>query len=100
MVRLPNLPRTLALSHRAKGEQAGIRGGALVPEIPGEGKWRVAAENGAVSVAETAEPAGLRLDAVQDERRLFSPGSLWQYDSPLQNSWFPLPLELPNHDMV
>lgn len=100
MVRLLNFPRMLALLLRLKGEQAGLLDGALVLEIPGEGKWRVAVENGAVSVSETAEPADLRLDALQDERRLFSPGSLWQYDSPLQNSWFPLPLELPNHDMV
>lgn len=100
MVQLLNFPRMLALLLRLKGEQAGLLDGALVLEIPGEGKWRVAVENGAVSVSETAEPADLRLDALQDERRLFSPGSLCQYDSPLQNSWFPLPLELPNHDMV
>lgn len=100
MVQLLNFPRMLALSLRLKGEQAGIMDGELVLEVSGEGKYRVAVRNGAVSVAETAEPAGLRIDTVQQQRRLFSAGSLWQYDSPLENSWFPLPLELPAQDMV
>ena len=83
-----------------KGRQTGLLDGSLALEIPGEGKWRVTVEGGAVSVRETEDPADWSLDAVRMQNRVFGIGNLWQYDTPLENSWFPVPLELPNHDMT
>lgn len=95
-----NFPRMLELFLGLKGRQTGLLDGSLALEIPGEGKWRVTVEGGAVSVRETEDPADWSLDAVRMQNRVFGIGNLWQYDTPLENSWFPIPLELPNHDMT
>lgn len=100
MFRLLNFPRMLKLLLQRKARQAGLSDGALVLEIPGEGKYEAAVESGVVSIEETAKPADWSLDAVEMQNRIVSVSNLWQYDSFLENSWFPLPLELPNHDMV
>lgn len=95
-----DFPRMLELFLGLKGRQTGLLDGSLALEIPGEGKWRVTVEGGQVSVRETADPADWSLDAVRMQNRVFGIGNLWQYDTPLENSWFPIPLELPNHDMT
>lgn len=100
MVRFLNFPRMLKLLLQRKARQSGLSDGSLVLEIPGEGKYLAAAENGVVSIEETTKPADWSLSAVEMQNRIISVSNLWQYDSLLENSWFPLPFELPNHDMV
>ena len=77
-----------------------IRKEAVYGYIDCAGKYLAAAENGVVSIEETTKPADWSLSAVEMQNRIISVSNLWQYDSLLENSWFPLPFELPNHDMV
>lgn len=95
-----NFPRMLEIFLRLKGKQAGLLDGVTVLEIPGEGRYRVQVENGEVSVSETSEPAHCSLSSVAMQNRIFAASNLWQYDSMLENNWFPVPLELPSQDMV
>lgn len=100
MIQTLNFPRMLEIFLRLKGKQTGLLDGALVLEIPGEGKWQVRVEGGEVSVRDTKEPADWSMDAARMQNRVFSAANLWEYDSLLENNWFPVPLELPNHDMT
>lgn len=100
MFQILNFAKILQLFLQRKAQQTGLMDGAMVLEIPGDGKYGVQVENGQVSVTETSEVAGYSLDAVQMQNRLFSIENLWQFDSILENNWFPIPLELPSQDMV
>lgn len=100
MIQVLDYSHVLEAFLQCKADSCGILDGSLVLEVEEQGKYRIAVENGQVSVKDTEEKAAYSLTHVPMQTRLFSVANLWQYDTLEENSWFPLAVPLASPDMV
>ncbi|MGI5894605.1 MAG: GNAT family N-acetyltransferase [Candidatus Merdivicinus sp.] len=100
MFQILNFPKMIEILLNQKAAQTGLPDGTRILGIEGGNRYQIAVSGQKAVVTETQEAADWTLDAVSMQSRLINAGNLWQYDTFVENCWFPLPLELPAQDMV
>ena len=102
--RIMDFPRTLRALLELKSSISPLPDGRLVLEVVEKGRWRVAVEDGRVSVAPADAPPDLVMSHLEATTFLFShAGYLDAARSAVPmpvRAWFPLPLFFPGQDMV